>query len=165
MCATCSAQGSGHWEGDAQNAQGFCSARGRSCGDFCWVLASSACPRCRESGRSRGNTGRSLHNAFFAKVVDAYRGYLSSWVPQVLCWAQDTSPFTVYERDKEGRRVLNAMVLHVVFLLPLRGGEAVVGFLGRFDVGAWFLACSRRKDLAWSRGNAEGLSFFAFFMK
>ncbi|MQM10473.1 hypothetical protein Taro_043369 [Colocasia esculenta] len=34
---------------------------------FCWVLASSACPRCRESGRSRRNVGRSLHNAFFAK--------------------------------------------------------------------------------------------------
>ncbi|MQL82334.1 hypothetical protein Taro_014787 [Colocasia esculenta] len=51
----------------------------------CWVLASSACPRCRESGRSRGNARRSLHSVFFAKVVDAYRGYLSSWVPQVLC--------------------------------------------------------------------------------
>ncbi|MQM03356.1 hypothetical protein Taro_036137, partial [Colocasia esculenta] len=49
------------------NAQGFCSARGRCCGDFCWVLASSACPRCRESGRSRGNARRSLHSAFFAK--------------------------------------------------------------------------------------------------
>ncbi|MQL84407.1 hypothetical protein Taro_016908, partial [Colocasia esculenta] len=36
----------------------------------------------REFGRSRGNARRSLHNAFFAKVVDAYRGYLSSWVPQ-----------------------------------------------------------------------------------
>ncbi|MQM00084.1 hypothetical protein Taro_032817 [Colocasia esculenta] len=35
-----------------------------------------------ESGRSRGNARRSLHNAFFAKVVDAYHGYLSSWVPQ-----------------------------------------------------------------------------------
>ncbi|MQL97497.1 hypothetical protein Taro_030181 [Colocasia esculenta] len=82
MCATCSAQGSGRWEGDAQNTQGFCSARGRSCGDFIWVFASSVCPRCKECGRSRGNAGRSLHNAFFAKVVDAYRGYLSSWVPQ-----------------------------------------------------------------------------------
>ncbi|MQL89323.1 hypothetical protein Taro_021890, partial [Colocasia esculenta] len=36
----------------------------------------------REFGRTRGNAGRSLHNVFFAKVVDAYRGYLSSWVPQ-----------------------------------------------------------------------------------
>ncbi|MQM22984.1 hypothetical protein Taro_056043 [Colocasia esculenta] len=52
-----------------KNAQGFYSAKGRSCGDFSWVLASSACPRCRESGRSRGNAGRSLHNAFFAKAV------------------------------------------------------------------------------------------------
>ncbi|MQL86931.1 hypothetical protein Taro_019468 [Colocasia esculenta] len=41
-------------------------------------------PGYRKSGRSRGNAGRSLHNVFFAKVVDAYRGYLSSWVPQVL---------------------------------------------------------------------------------
>ncbi|MQL85655.1 hypothetical protein Taro_018176 [Colocasia esculenta] len=82
MCVTCSVQSSGRWEGDAQNAQGFCSARGRSCGDFCWVLVFSACPRCRESGRSKGNAGRSLHSAFFVKVVDAYRGYLSSWVPQ-----------------------------------------------------------------------------------
>ncbi|MQL83789.1 hypothetical protein Taro_016287 [Colocasia esculenta] len=39
----------------------------------------------REFRRRRGNAGRSLHSAFFAKVVDAYRGYLSSWVPQVLC--------------------------------------------------------------------------------
>ncbi|MQL91216.1 hypothetical protein Taro_023826, partial [Colocasia esculenta] len=34
-----------------------------------WDLASSACPRCRESGRSKGNAGRSLHSLFFAKVV------------------------------------------------------------------------------------------------
>ncbi|MQL72284.1 hypothetical protein Taro_004604, partial [Colocasia esculenta] len=40
-----------------------------------------------ESGRSRGNAGRSLHNVFFAKVVDAYRGYLSSWVPQAVVMA------------------------------------------------------------------------------
>ncbi|MQM21011.1 hypothetical protein Taro_054042 [Colocasia esculenta] len=78
----CSAQGRGHCEGDAQGA-----------------------------GRSRGNARRSLHSVFFVKVdsmlrfrgrvlnatqrcaalrimrrhvVDAYRGYLSSWVPQVL---------------------------------------------------------------------------------
>ncbi|MQL84415.1 hypothetical protein Taro_016924 [Colocasia esculenta] len=65
----------------------------------------------RESERSRGNAGRSLHNTFFAKVVlvrsalvlvalweahgfeassqvvDAYRGYLSSWVPQAVVMA------------------------------------------------------------------------------
>ncbi|MQL90879.1 hypothetical protein Taro_023486, partial [Colocasia esculenta] len=111
-------------------------------------------------------------------------------------WAQDTSPFTVCERDKDGRRILNATVLHVTFLLPLRGGcrlhvhrvlhagrpvdvslmkatpsssriggEVVAGFLGRFGVGAWFLACSRREDLAWSGGNTKGFSFFAFFTK
>ncbi|MQM00156.1 hypothetical protein Taro_032896 [Colocasia esculenta] len=68
MCATCSAQGSGRWEGDAQVRRDLI-----------------AMPRCvAESGRSRGNTERSLHNTFFMKVVDAYRGYLSSWVPQVL---------------------------------------------------------------------------------
>ncbi|MQM04081.1 hypothetical protein Taro_036870 [Colocasia esculenta] len=53
MCATCSAQGSGCWEGDAQVRRDLI-----------------ATPRCvAESGRSRGNTGRSLHSAFFAKVV------------------------------------------------------------------------------------------------
>ncbi|MQL76314.1 hypothetical protein Taro_008706 [Colocasia esculenta] len=128
MCATCSAQGSGRWEGDAQDCRDLIAA-----------------PRgVTESGRSRGNARRSLHSVFFAKVdsmlrfrglilnatqrstalrtrwrqlsrprsesegdrswhrllkrsgkrmvyeaslqvVDAYRGYLSSWVPQVLC--------------------------------------------------------------------------------
>ncbi|MQL77261.1 hypothetical protein Taro_009664 [Colocasia esculenta] len=53
MCATCSAQGSGRWEGDAQVRRDLIAA-----------------PRCiAESGRSRGNARRSLHNAFFAKCV------------------------------------------------------------------------------------------------
>ncbi|MQM06667.1 hypothetical protein Taro_039495 [Colocasia esculenta] len=38
-------------------------------------------------------------------------------------WAYSTQKFTVCERDKEGRRILNATVLHVTFLLP---PEAVV---------------------------------------
>ncbi|MQL93603.1 hypothetical protein Taro_026250 [Colocasia esculenta] len=38
-------------------------------------------------------------------------------------WAHSTPQFTVYERNKEGRRVLNAMVLHVVFLLPPKGTD------------------------------------------
>ncbi|MQM06108.1 hypothetical protein Taro_038928 [Colocasia esculenta] len=92
MCATCSAHGSGRWEGDAQVR--------------CDLVAM---PRSvAESGRSGGNTRRLLHSAFFAKVVlvssalalvalweavvfetgsqvvDGYRGYLSSWVPQFL---------------------------------------------------------------------------------
>ncbi|MQM05266.1 hypothetical protein Taro_038074 [Colocasia esculenta] len=71
MCVMCSAQGSGRWEGDAQVRRDLV-----------------ATPRSiAESGRSRGNVGRSLHSAFFAKVVDAYRGYLSSWVPQVVVMA------------------------------------------------------------------------------
>ncbi|MQM11694.1 hypothetical protein Taro_044603 [Colocasia esculenta] len=37
-------------------------------------------------------------------------------------WAQDTSSFTVCECDKERHRALNVTVLHVAFLLPLRGG-------------------------------------------
>ncbi|MQM21979.1 hypothetical protein Taro_055026 [Colocasia esculenta] len=66
MCATCSTQGSGRWEGDAQVRRDLV-----------------ATPRSvTESGRSRGNAGRSLHSVFFMKVVDAYRGYLSSWVLQ-----------------------------------------------------------------------------------
>ncbi|MQM15843.1 hypothetical protein Taro_048796 [Colocasia esculenta] len=50
-------------------------------------------------------------------------------------------------------------------MLYLTRGKAVAGFLGRFGVGVWFLACSHREDLAWSGGNAEGLSFFTFFAK
>ncbi|MQM19811.1 hypothetical protein Taro_052823 [Colocasia esculenta] len=53
MCATCSAQGSGRWEGYPQVRRDLVTT-----------------PRCvAESGRSKGNTGRSLHNAFFAKCV------------------------------------------------------------------------------------------------
>ncbi|MQM20535.1 hypothetical protein Taro_053557 [Colocasia esculenta] len=47
----------------------FLLSQGRCCGDFSWDLASSACPHCRESGRSRGNAGRSLHSAFLTKCV------------------------------------------------------------------------------------------------
>ncbi|MQM13143.1 hypothetical protein Taro_046069 [Colocasia esculenta] len=53
----------------------------------------------RESGRSRGNAGRSLHNAFFVKVVDAYRGYLSSWVPQVLL-TSEAHPYSPQARAR-----------------------------------------------------------------
>ncbi|MQL71243.1 hypothetical protein Taro_003558 [Colocasia esculenta] len=65
MCTTCSAQGSGRWEGDAQVRHDLV-ATPRS---VAWDLASSACPLCKESGRSRGNARRSLHSAFFAKCV------------------------------------------------------------------------------------------------
>ncbi|MQL82310.1 hypothetical protein Taro_014788 [Colocasia esculenta] len=83
MCATCSTQGSGHWKGDAQVRRDLV-----------------ATPRCvAESGRSRGNVGRSLHSAFFAKVVDAYRGYLSSWVPQVLL-TSEAHPYSPQARAR-----------------------------------------------------------------
>ncbi|MQL98248.1 hypothetical protein Taro_030952 [Colocasia esculenta] len=36
-------------------------------------------------------------------------------------WAHNTPRLTICERDKEERRVLNATVLHVAFLLPSRG--------------------------------------------
>ncbi|MQL77237.1 hypothetical protein Taro_009646 [Colocasia esculenta] len=69
--AKSSAQGSGRRKGDAQ-----------VCRDLVATPRSVA-----ESGRSRGNAGRSLHSEFFAKVVDAYRGYLYNWVPQAAVMA------------------------------------------------------------------------------
>ncbi|MQL98946.1 hypothetical protein Taro_031662 [Colocasia esculenta] len=117
-------------------------------------------------------------------------------------WAQNTSPFTVCERDSEGRRDLNATVLHVAFLLSLLSdrrlhalhvsrtgrhadvsprkatpspvafwsqrrcpGRKLWRFSGHFGGFGVRLACSRREDLAWSKGNARIVLFFAFFTK
>ncbi|MQM00983.1 hypothetical protein Taro_033731, partial [Colocasia esculenta] len=113
MCATCSAQGDGHRECDAQVFRDLVATPR-------WVA---------EFGRSKGNAGRSLCSVFFAKVVDAYCGYLSSWVPQVLlygipCEASSRSRETDSDQLK----------------LAARGGRRLVGVQGH--PRAVFLLCS-----------------------
>ncbi|MQL91091.1 hypothetical protein Taro_023695 [Colocasia esculenta] len=104
-------------------------------------------------------------------------------------WAHSTPKFIVCERDKEGRRVLNATALNAAFLLPPRGsgclhvrrvsragrpldvsprkptlrGEGAAGFWVRLGVGERFWESSHREDCAWSGGNTGGLLFFMFF--
>ncbi|MQL73990.1 hypothetical protein Taro_006329 [Colocasia esculenta] len=90
------------------------------------------------------------------------------------------------------RRVLNATALVVAFLLPLLSGrclharqvscagrpadvglvkvtvtqgELLWGSSERFEVLEACGSCSRREDVVWSGGNAEGSPIFAFFMK
>ncbi|MQL86303.1 hypothetical protein Taro_018833, partial [Colocasia esculenta] len=87
-----------------------------------------ACSRCEDLAWSGGNDGRV---SFFVKVGE-FLLFLPNlrWLIERIgvveemsqkslpSWAQNTCPFTVYERGSEGRRILNATVLHVVFLLP-----------------------------------------------
>ncbi|MQL94167.1 hypothetical protein Taro_026820 [Colocasia esculenta] len=110
MCATCNAQGSGHWEGDAQVR--------------CDLVAT---PRCvAESGKSKGNAGRSLHSLFFAKVVDTYRGYLSSWVPQVLL-TSEAHPYSPQARAR--RRFLYRRPVQSPDVVVLAQPSSSVAFL------------------------------------
>ncbi|MQM06133.1 hypothetical protein Taro_038953 [Colocasia esculenta] len=66
-----------------------------------------------------------IASAVLLAVVFSLKLSCAIWIGYVLarfCWAQNTCPFTVFERDSEGRRILKATVLHVVFLLhPLSG--------------------------------------------
>ncbi|MQL90226.1 hypothetical protein Taro_022817 [Colocasia esculenta] len=86
-----------------------------------------------EFGRSKGNAGRSLHNLFFAKVVDAYRGYLSSWVPQVLLCGIPCEASAV-----RGRRT---RVKHVTGLTGL--DEAFRHISHGLNLYLWFLSVLR----------------------
>ncbi|MQM04133.1 hypothetical protein Taro_036925 [Colocasia esculenta] len=98
-------------------------------------------------------------------------------------WAQSAHRFSACERDRGVRRILNATGLVVAFLLPLLGGhclhgcrvsharqsafqgELLRGSFGRFEVLVEYSVRSRREDVVWSGGNAEGSSIFAFFVK
>ncbi|MQL94097.1 hypothetical protein Taro_026749 [Colocasia esculenta] len=87
-----------------------------------------------------------------------------------LGWAQSAHRFSTCELDRGMRRVLNATTLVVAFLLPvlsalLDQGGSCCGVSWRFEVLVEFSARSRREDVVWSGGNAEGSPVFAFFTK
>ncbi|MQL92763.1 hypothetical protein Taro_025395, partial [Colocasia esculenta] len=72
-----------------RNSYTFCSAGGGAVEgfsiDFGWKTQFSARFHCKKLAWRVRIAGEASYRAFFAKYYDAYRGYLSSWVPQVLC--------------------------------------------------------------------------------
>ncbi|MQL96767.1 hypothetical protein Taro_029444 [Colocasia esculenta] len=83
-------------------------------------------------------------------------GLTSACAPHVACGAGLADVRSGKETEPQPNRAWRSSA---------RPGEAAARVSWRFEVLVEFSACSRREDVVWSGGNAEGSSVFTFIAK